>query len=66
MKTYLRWSLKAAALIVLSLLLATGINFILSVVFLTTFADIQLSAIWVLHGIVAIGLAATAAEYNNR
>jgi hypothetical protein len=62
MKTYINWSLKATGLVVLSLLLATLMNFLLSVVFMTTFEDIQLSAIWVLHGLIALGLLVAAAE----
>jgi hypothetical protein len=62
MKTYLNWSLKATAVVTLSLGLATLINFLLSVVFMTTFETIQLSAIWVLHGLIAFALILAAAE----
>jgi hypothetical protein len=62
MKTYINWSLKATGLVVLSLLLATLMNFLLSVVFMTTFEDIQLSAIWILHGFIAFGLIVAAAD----
>jgi hypothetical protein len=56
MKTYVNWSLKATALVALSLGLATLMNFILSVVFMTTFETIQLSAIWVLYFFIAFGI----------
>jgi hypothetical protein len=67
MKTYLLWSLKATALLIVMLGLATLINLLISVVFMTTFADIQLSAIWILHCFTAIGLIIAAAhEEENK
>ena len=65
MKTYLLWSLKATALLIIMLSLATLINFLISVVFMTTFADIQLSAIWILHCFTAIALIIAAADHEH-
>lgn len=65
MKTYILWSLKATATLIILLSLATLINFLISVVFMTTFADIQLSAIWILHTFVAIGLIIAAAHQEE-
>jgi hypothetical protein len=65
MKTYILWSLKATATLIILLSLATLINFLISVVFMTTFADIQLSPIWILHTFVAIGLIIAAAHQEE-
>jgi hypothetical protein len=66
MNTYIRISLKAVALVILSLVLATTMNFILSLVFMTSFKEIQQSAIWILHAFIALGLVVVAAETDNK
>jgi hypothetical protein len=65
MNNYIKYSLKATGLVALTLSLATLINFLLSLVFMTAFADIQLSAIWVLHGLVSLALIIVAADKNS-
>jgi hypothetical protein len=66
MNTYIKWSIKATALAALTLSLATLINFLLSVVFMTSFADVQLSAIWILHGLVSLALIIVAADRSEQ
>jgi hypothetical protein len=66
MNTYIRITLKATALVVLSLALATTMNFILSLVFMTSFKEIQQSAIWILHAFIAVGLVVVAADSDNK
>ena len=66
MNTYIKYSLKATGLAALTLSLATLINFLLSLVFMTAFADIQLSAIWVLHGLISLGLIVVAADRSEQ
>jgi hypothetical protein len=66
MNTYIRISLKAVALVILSLAVATTMNFILSLVFMTSFKEIQQSAIWILHAFIALGLVVVAAETDNK
>jgi hypothetical protein len=66
MKNYIKYSIRATALVALSLGLATLINFLLSVVFMTAFADIQLSAIWILHVLISLGLIIVAVDRSEQ
>jgi hypothetical protein len=66
MKTAIRTTAQATAVIIAFLLICTLLNFIISLVFMTEFATIQRSWLWVLEGILYFSiLVASAAENNN-
>lgn len=66
MKTAIRTTAQATAVIIAFLLICTLLNFIISLVFMTDFATIQRSWLWVLEGVLYFSiLVASAAENNN-
>jgi hypothetical protein len=66
MKTAIRTTAQATAVIIAFLLICTLLNFIISLVFMTEFATIQRSWLWVLEGVLYFSiLVASAAENNN-
>lgn len=66
MKTAIKMTAQATAVIIAFLLICTLLNFIISLVFMTDFATIQRSWIWVLEGVLYFSiLVASAAENNN-
>lgn len=66
MKTAIKMTAQATAVIIAFLLICTLLNFIISLVFMTDFATIQRSWIWVLEGVLYFSiLVASASENNN-
>ena len=65
MKTTLIWSIKATVTTLIFVGLASLINYVISLVFLTTFSDVQLSAIWIIHVFAGVGISIAAAEHDK-
>jgi len=65
MKTAIKMTAQATAVIIAFLLICTLLNFIISLVFMTEFATIQRSWIWVLEGVLYFSILIASAENNN-